>query len=82
MRDSSFNCRPRCRAAPAVSSAEWRYLAMLNYQVDPDLVRPLAPRSTEIDSWEGKTYLSMVGFLFLDTRLLGVPPPFTATLRK
>lgn len=56
-------------------TAQWRYLVMLNYEVDPDLVRPLAPRGTEIDFWEGKTYVSMVGFLFLQTRLLRIPPP-------
>ena len=56
-------------------TAEWRTLAMLNYEVDPALVQPLAPRGTEIDFWEGRTYVSMVGFLFLGTRLLGVPPP-------
>lgn len=66
-------------AAPPQSrflTAEWRYLVMLNYEIDPDLVRPLAPRGTAIDFWEGKTYVSMVGFLFLKTRLLGIPPPF------
>lgn len=56
-------------------TAQWRYLAMLNYEVDPALVRGLTPPGTEIDFWEGKTYVSMVGFLFLQTRLLGLPPP-------
>lgn len=34
------------------------------------------PRGTELDGWQGHTYLSVVGFLFLDTRVLGVPIPF------
>ena len=32
-------------------TAEWRHLAMLNYAVDPDLLRPYVPRGTELDAW-------------------------------
>ena len=48
---------------------------MLNYVVDPRLVAPLVPAGTEIDFENDETFLSVVGFLFLDTRLLGVPIP-------
>jgi uncharacterized protein YqjF (DUF2071 family) len=48
---------------------------MLNYVVDPQVIRPLVPAETEIDFEDGETFLSVVGFLFLDTRLLGVPVP-------
>jgi uncharacterized protein YqjF (DUF2071 family) len=57
-------------------TATWRHLAMLNWVVDPALVAPLVPRGTELDFFQGRTYLSVVGFLFLDTRVLGVPVPF------
>lgn len=57
-------------------SAEWRFLAMINYEIDPAILQPLVPRGTELDSWQGKTFVSEVGFLFLNTRLLGVPIPF------
>ncbi len=56
-------------------TANWRYLAMLNYVVDPRLLARLVPRGTEIDFENGETFLSAVGFLFLDTRLLGLPVP-------
>jgi uncharacterized protein len=56
-------------------TATWRYLAMLNYVVDPRLIAPLVPPGTEIDFDNGETFLSVVGFLFLDTRLLGFPIP-------
>jgi uncharacterized protein len=56
-------------------TADWRYLAMLNYVVDPALIKPLVPAGTEIDYESGETFLSVVGFLFLDTRLLGLPIP-------
>lgn len=56
--------------------AEWRWLAMLNWEVDPALLRPLVPRGTKLDEWQGMTMASVVGFLFLRTRVLGVPIPF------
>ena len=56
-------------------TGEWRYLAMLNYRVDPALLEPLVPRGTTLDDWRGTTWVSLVGFLFRDTRVLGVPVP-------
>lgn len=56
-------------------TASWRYLAMLNYEVPPALLQPLVPAGTELDTWQGATLASMVGFRFLDTRVLGVPVP-------
>jgi uncharacterized protein len=56
-------------------TANWRYLTVLNYVVDPQLIAPLVPVETEIDFENGETFLSVVGFLFLDTRLLGLPIP-------
>lgn len=48
---------------------------MLNYVVDPAVVEPLVPAGTEIDYENGETFVSTVGFLFLDTRLMGLPIP-------
>jgi uncharacterized protein YqjF (DUF2071 family) len=56
-------------------TASWRHLAMLNYEVPPDLLRPLVPAGTELDHWGAATLASIVGFRFLDTRVLGVPVP-------
>jgi uncharacterized protein YqjF (DUF2071 family) len=56
-------------------TANWRYLAMLNFVIDPAVVAPLVPPDTEIDYENGETFVSVVGFLFLDTRLLGLPIP-------
>jgi uncharacterized protein YqjF (DUF2071 family) len=56
-------------------TANWRYLTMLNFVVDPAIVAPLVPHGTEIDYENGETFVSVVGFLFLDTRLLGLPIP-------
>ncbi|MFD2793685.1 YqjF family protein [Promicromonospora vindobonensis] len=57
-------------------SARWRRLVMLSYEVDPAVLRPLVPRGVELDTWSGRHVVSVVGFQFLDTRLLGVPVPF------
>jgi uncharacterized protein YqjF (DUF2071 family) len=56
-------------------TAEWRSLAMLNYEVAASSLRPRLPPGTELDSFGGVVYASVVGFLFLRTRLLGVPIP-------
>lgn len=57
-------------------TAEWRWLAMLNFEVNPKLLLPLAPAGTELDSWQGGTFLSLVAFRFLNTRVAGLAIPF------
>lgn len=57
-------------------AARWHALAMLNYEIDPAVLQPLIPRGTVLDSHDGRTYVSVVGFLFLGTRVLGLPIPF------
>ena len=52
-------------------TAEWRDLLMLNYELDPSLVQNYIPRGTELDFFGGKTYISLVGFLFCHTKLRG-----------
>ncbi len=52
-------------------TAHWRYLAMLNYEMDPRVLSPYVPAGTEIDRWNGQTMVSIVGFLFLNTRVFG-----------
>ena len=49
---------------------------MLNFVADPQLLEPLVPPGTELDFHGGETFVSIVGFLFLDTRLVGLPIPF------
>lgn len=56
--------------------AEWRKLVMVNYEVDPKVLSPHLPKGTILDLWEGKCYVSLVGFMFLNTSLLGIKIPF------
>jgi uncharacterized protein YqjF (DUF2071 family) len=48
---------------------------MLNFRVDPQVLVPHVPRGTRLDTWRGETWLSLVGFRFLETRVLGLPIP-------
>lgn len=56
--------------------AEWRKLAMANYAVDSNILRPYLPHKTEIDLWNNTCYVSLVGFMFQNTRVKGVKIPF------
>ena len=50
---------------------------MLNYEVEPSLLNPYVPPGTTLDSFQGRTYVSLVGFRFCHTKLLGrFPVPF------
>jgi uncharacterized protein len=56
-------------------SADWRYLAMLNFAVDPAVLQPFLPNGTELDYFQDQSFLSVVGFLFRNTRVLGLAVP-------
>lgn len=61
---------------PIFLTTEWRHLAMLNYEIDPGVLEPHLPAGTELDTWKGIYYISVVGLMFLNTRLYGVSVPF------
>jgi len=63
-------------------TADWRYLLMLNFVVEPGLLRPHVPSGVELDAWNDKTYVSMVGFLFRKTRVRGCWVPFHANFEE
>ena len=57
-------------------TAEWRNLIMANYVIDPAVLSPYLPNKTVLDVYNGNVYLSLVGFMFANTRLLGIKVPF------
>ncbi|HZY80937.1 MAG TPA: DUF2071 domain-containing protein [Cyclobacteriaceae bacterium] len=57
-------------------TAEWRKLAIANYVIDPVVLLPYVPVKTEIDFRNKQCYLSLVGFMFFNTRVKGVKIPF------
>jgi uncharacterized protein YqjF (DUF2071 family) len=65
------------QGAQVFLSAEWRDLVMLNYEVDSNLLTRYVPSGTTLDSFMGRTYVSLVGFRFCRTKLFGtVTVPF------
>ncbi|MBE8727669.1 DUF2071 domain-containing protein [Flavobacterium sp. KB82] len=56
--------------------AEWKNLALFNYEVAPQVLEKYLPAGTEIDIWNNKCYVSLVGFMFKNTKILGVKIPF------
>ena len=63
-------------------TARWEDLVLINYRCPRELLQPLVPRGTELDSWKGDTLISLVGFLFRDTRVLGLRLPFHHTFEE
>lgn len=57
-------------------TAEWRKLILANYVVDKEILLKYLPPFTELDDWQGKHYVSLVGFMFVNTSLLGYKIPF------
>ena len=56
-------------------SGEWRELAIVSWRVAPELLRPRLPAGTELDEWDGRSWLSLVGLRFLGLAVGGVPVP-------
>ena len=56
--------------------AEWRKLAIANYAIDKKLLGKYLPYGTELDLWNGHCFVSLVGFMFINTKLLGFKIPF------
>lgn len=57
-------------------TAEWKNLIMANYIVEQATLLPYLPAKTELDFFNEKVYVSLVGFMFMNTRLMGVKIPF------
>ena len=55
---------------------------MLNYEVPPALIESLVPAGVEIDRWRNRLFVSVVGFLFHETRVLGLAIPRHRTFQE
>ena len=55
---------------------------MANYEVDPEVLKNYLPPKTELDLWNGTHYVSLVGFMFLNTRLKGIRVPFHSNFEE
>lgn len=57
-------------------TAEWNNLIMANYIIDPAILLPYLPPKTELDFYHGECYVSLIGFMFEETKMLGMRIPF------
>jgi len=62
--------------------ANWENLIMANYEVEPSILQPYLPKGVELDFYNHKTYVSLVGFMFKKTSLFGVPIPFFGSFEE
>ncbi len=63
-------------------SARWENLIMANYEVNPDVLKAYLPNGVELDFYNNKTYVSLVGFMFKRTSLFNIPIPFLGTFEE
>ncbi len=63
-------------------SARWENLIMANYEVEPNVLLPYLPKGVELDFYNNKTYVSLVGFMFKQTSLFNIPIPFLGTFEE
>lgn len=68
--------------APVFLTAEWVNLVLLNYTVPTELLEPLVPKGTELHLLRGEAYVSVVGFMFANTRVRGIAIPFHRTFEE
>ncbi len=71
-----------CLMSKPFLTAEWRNLLMANYAIDPAVLKPYLPCRTELDMFNGRHYVSLVGFLFANTKVLGLSFPFHRTFEE
>jgi uncharacterized protein YqjF (DUF2071 family) len=56
--------------------AQWKNLALINYEIDATRLEKYVPNGTEIDFWNDRCYISLVSFMFEDVKILGLKIPF------
>ena len=62
--------------------ANWEHIIMVNYEIDPQIVLPYLPNGVELDLFNGKCYISLVGFMFKNTKLFNIPIPYFGTFEE
>ena len=62
--------------------ANWENIIMVNYEIDPKILIPFLPKGVEIDLFNGKCYISLVGFMFKKTKLFNIPIPWFGTFEE
>ncbi len=56
--------------------AAWHDLVIINYEIDSNILDKYTPKGTELDLWNDKCYISLIGFMFENVKILGIKIPF------
>ncbi len=62
--------------------ANWENIIMANYEINPEILLPFLPKGVALDFFNDKCYISLVGFMFKDTKIFNVPIPFFGTFEE
>ncbi len=62
--------------------ANWENIIMANYEIDPEILIPFLPKGVSLDLYKGKAYVSLVGFMFKNTKLFNIPIPVLGTFEE
>ncbi len=62
--------------------AKWEQLIMANYAVPEELLLPYLPAGVQLDLFEGKAFVSLVGFMFKHSRIFNIPIPFLGSFEE
>jgi uncharacterized protein len=60
--------------APVIGFQRWDKLLFLHWPVATELLRPLVPARLDLDTYEGRAYLSLTPFTVRRAHLRGIPP--------
>jgi uncharacterized protein len=62
--------------------ANWENIIMANYAVPIEILKLFIPQGVELDLYNDKAYVSLVGFMFKNTKLFQVPIPWLGTFEE
>ncbi len=62
--------------------ADWHDIIMANYEIDPEILLPFLPKGVSLDLYQGKAYVSLVGFMFKNTKIFTIPIPWLGTFEE
>lgn len=63
-------------------TASWEHLVFLTFDCPLTLLAPHVPRGTTLDIWDGRAFVSLVAFLFRNTRVRGIAIPCHQTFEE
>ncbi|WP_293871734.1 DUF2071 domain-containing protein [Flavobacterium sp.] len=62
--------------------ANWENIIMANYEIESEILIPFLPKGVALDLYNGKAYISLVGFMFKNTKLFNIPIPLLGTFEE